>query len=132
MMCMWDYYDVQAEALTQPGVLSGRNLVFTAPTSAGKSAVAEILMLRRLCEFKDKVSSPLPISAVIGMKQSCHASTMHTLQGSLNEVTAARVCYAGLYAGAPFCVSVSREGEAHEEAAETPSQVISMYCYSRL
>ena len=29
--------------------------MFTAPTSAGKSAVAEILMLRRLCEFKDKV-----------------------------------------------------------------------------
>lgn len=51
------FWNVQAEALTQPGVLSGRNLVFTAPTSAGKSAVAEILMLRRLCEFKDKVCS---------------------------------------------------------------------------
>ena len=51
---------VQAEALNQPGVLSGRNLVFTAPTSAGKSAVAEILMLRRLCEFKDKVCRTSP------------------------------------------------------------------------
>ena len=38
----------QAECLMQPGVLSGGNLVYCAPTSGGKSAVAEILMLRRL------------------------------------------------------------------------------------
>jgi DNA polymerase theta len=48
----------QAEALNQPGVLKGRSLVFSAPTSAGKSAVAEVLMLRRLCEPRtaDKVA----------------------------------------------------------------------------
>lgn len=39
---------VQAQCLMQPGVLSGGNLVYCAPTSGGKSAVAEILMLRRL------------------------------------------------------------------------------------
>jgi hypothetical protein len=44
------YCQPQAEALNQPGVLKGRSLVFAAPTSAGKSAVAEVLMLRRLCD----------------------------------------------------------------------------------
>jgi len=50
--------DAQAEALNQPGVLHGRSLVFSAPTSGGKSAVAEVLMLRRLCEPRtaDKVA----------------------------------------------------------------------------
>ena len=38
---------MQAECLNKDGVLSGRNLVFSAPTSAGKSAVAQVLMLRR-------------------------------------------------------------------------------------
>ncbi|EIE23289.1 hypothetical protein COCSUDRAFT_42188 [Coccomyxa subellipsoidea C-169] len=53
-----DLYPWQAEALNQPGVLKGRSLVFSAPTSAGKSAVAEVLMLRRLCEPRtaDKVA----------------------------------------------------------------------------
>jgi hypothetical protein len=39
---------VQAEALCLPDVLKGRNLVYSAPTSGGKSLVAEILAVRRL------------------------------------------------------------------------------------
>ena len=39
----------QVDCLAQPGVLSaGRGLVLSAPTSAGKSLVAEVLMLRSL------------------------------------------------------------------------------------
>ena len=39
----------QVECLAQPGVLSaGRGLVLSAPTSAGKSLVAEVLLLRSL------------------------------------------------------------------------------------
>lgn len=38
----------QAECLNQAGVLDGSNLVYCAPTSGGKSLVAEVLMLRRL------------------------------------------------------------------------------------
>lgn len=39
---------LQAECLCQRDVLLGRNLVYCAPTSGGKSMVAEILALRRL------------------------------------------------------------------------------------
>jgi hypothetical protein len=38
----------QAECLNQPSVLNGSNLVYCAPTSGGKSLVAEVLMLRRV------------------------------------------------------------------------------------
>lgn len=36
------HYDWQEECLMQPGVLDGRNLVYCAPTSGGKSFVAEV------------------------------------------------------------------------------------------
>eukprot|EP00929_Paragymnodinium_shiwhaense_P053190 TRINITY_DN26626_c0_g1_i2.p1 TRINITY_DN26626_c0_g1~~TRINITY_DN26626_c0_g1_i2.p1 ORF type:complete len:937 (+),score=178.52 TRINITY_DN26626_c0_g1_i2:158-2968(+) len=41
-------YPWQAACLSGPGVVDGRSLVYTAPTSAGKSLVSEILMLRQL------------------------------------------------------------------------------------
>ena len=41
-------YDWQMEALAQPGVLDGGSLVYSAPTSAGKSLVADVLLLRAL------------------------------------------------------------------------------------
>ena len=44
-------FEWQAAALAQPGVLDdGANLVYTAPTSGGKTLVAEMLMLHRLEE----------------------------------------------------------------------------------
>ena len=45
----------QAECLSIPGLLQGRtNLVFAAPTSSGKSLVADIVLARRLHECKAK------------------------------------------------------------------------------
>ena len=41
-------YDWQVEALAQPDVLAGGSLVYSAPTSAGKSLVADVLLLRSL------------------------------------------------------------------------------------
>lgn len=38
----------QAECLAGPGVLEGRSLVYVAPTSAGKTLVSEVIMLRQL------------------------------------------------------------------------------------
>ncbi|GMH38125.1 hypothetical protein BSKO_06009 [Bryopsis sp. KO-2023] len=41
-------YDWQAECLCRPGVLQGKNLVYCAPTSAGKSLISDTLMLRHI------------------------------------------------------------------------------------
>lgn len=51
-----ELYQWQADCLTtDPGVMAGaRNLVFCAPTSGGKTLVAEVLMLRRLAQDPDR------------------------------------------------------------------------------
>lgn len=41
-------YEWQSRCLLTEGVLEGRNLTYTAPTSGGKSLIAEILMCRRV------------------------------------------------------------------------------------
>ena len=60
----------QAAALSLPGVLDGRNLVYTAPTSGGKTLVAEILLLRRLEEggAHAKALFVVPYKAIVDEK----------------------------------------------------------------
>ena len=58
----------QAECLSLDGVLSGKNLVYCAPTSAGKTLVAELLLLKRVLETKQKVLFILPFVSVAGEK----------------------------------------------------------------
>ncbi|RPB20263.1 P-loop containing nucleoside triphosphate hydrolase protein [Terfezia boudieri ATCC MYA-4762] len=62
-------YEWQAECLSMPGLLEGeKNLVYTAPTSAGKSLVAEILMIKRVMETRMKAIVVLPYVAIVTEK----------------------------------------------------------------
>ena len=68
-------YQWQAEALAKPGVLDGwNNLIYTAPTSGGKTLVAEVLMMRRLlkaCRASDRTAKALfvvPLKALVEEK----------------------------------------------------------------
>lgn len=64
-------YAWQAECLCRPGVLQGRSLVYCAPTSGGKSLVAEVLMLRRL------LSTGRPCLLVLPYIALCHEKSSH-------------------------------------------------------
>ena len=61
----------QAECLLLPNILSGGNLVFSAPTSAGKTLVAELLTLKCVLERNKKVLFILPFVS-IGQEKTNH------------------------------------------------------------
>ena len=63
-------YEWQAECLNQAGVLDdpGRNLVYCAPTSGGKSMVAEVLMIRRMMQTGKPAMLVLPFVSICAEK----------------------------------------------------------------
>uniref|UniRef100_A0A3Q3KVV4 DNA-directed DNA polymerase n=1 Tax=Mastacembelus armatus TaxID=205130 RepID=A0A3Q3KVV4_9TELE len=71
-------FEWQAQCLTVGQVLRGGNLVYSAPTSAGKTLVSELLMLKRVLETKRKALFILPFVSVAKEK-------MHYLQTVFEE-----------------------------------------------
>eukprot|EP00931_Biecheleriopsis_adriatica_P092095 TRINITY_DN6591_c0_g2_i1.p1 TRINITY_DN6591_c0_g2~~TRINITY_DN6591_c0_g2_i1.p1 ORF type:complete len:2016 (-),score=351.16 TRINITY_DN6591_c0_g2_i1:69-6116(-) len=61
-------YDWQAECLSCPGVGEGRNLVYCAPTSGGKTLVSEVLLLRRVFKMKKRAIFVLPYVSIVSEK----------------------------------------------------------------
>lgn len=64
-----EMYPWQSECLSLPGLLSGeKNLVYTAPTSAGKSLVADVLAIRRVIAEHKKAIIVVPYIAIVQEK----------------------------------------------------------------
>ena len=68
-------YEWQSVCLLTDGVLEGRNLTYSAPTSGGKTLVAEILMARRVLHnpIKNRAIIILPyVSLVVEKYDQLH------------------------------------------------------------
>ena len=63
-------FEWQAECLMLPGILSGCNLVYSAPTSAGKTLIAELLALKCVLELRKKVLIILPFVSIAHEKSN--------------------------------------------------------------
>jgi DNA polymerase theta len=78
-------YQWQGECLYRPGVLQGRNLVYCAPTSGGKSLVADIIFLRRFVETGRPGLLVLPFISLCNEKKSYWDTILQPLDREARE-----------------------------------------------
>eukprot|EP00198_Chlamydomonas_reinhardtii_P012144 XP_001701481.1 DNA polymerase theta [Chlamydomonas reinhardtii] len=81
----FDLYEWQAECLCQMGVLMGRNLVYCAPTSGGKSMVAEMLGIRRLLTTGKPFMLVLPFVALCAEKADALQALLAPINRTVNS-----------------------------------------------
>jgi len=62
-------YDWQRECLYTTQILDGNNLVYCAPTSGGKTLVAELILLRTVLILRKKVVFVLPFVSLVMEKE---------------------------------------------------------------
>jgi len=83
-MGLQEMYDWQVECLATPGVLDDRkNIVYSAPTSGGKTLIAEILMFRNCLLKSKKAIFVVPFVSVAAEK----VTSLTTLAGPSLRVT---------------------------------------------